>query len=195
MKITVATQNAHKIIEIDGITKDFGIELESMAGAGLADLDIEETGTTFEENSFIKASEVMKRTGRPAIADDTGLCVDALDGAPGLYSARFAGEHGNDKDNRAKLLELMKDVPPEKRTARFITVITLLYPDGKQLVAKGVCPGFIATEERGERGFGYDSLFIPEGYETTFAEMPIEFKNSLSHRARALEKLKELLGE
>ena len=195
MKITVATQNAHKIIEIDGITKDFGIELESMADAGLADLDIEETGTTFEENSFIKASEVMKRTGRPAIADDTGLCVDALDGAPGLYSARFAGEHGNDKDNRAKLLELMKDVPPEKRTARFITVITLLYPDGKQLVAKGVCPGFIATEERGERGFGYDSLFIPEGYETTFAEMPIEFKNSLSHRARALEKLKELLGE
>ena len=172
MKIILASNNKDKLREIRELLKNTFIEVISQSEAG-CDFEAEENGDTFEENARIKAIAAMEATGLPAVADDSGLVIDALDGAPGLYSARFAGEHGNDKDNRAKLLELMKDVPPEKRTARFITVITLLYPDGKQLVAKGVCSGFIATEERGERGFGYDSLFIPEGYETTFAEMPI----------------------
>lgn len=186
MKIIAATQNAHKITELGAITKPFGMELISMKDAGLADLDIEENGTTFEENSFIKADTILKLTGKSAIADDTGLMIDALDGAPGIYSARFSGVHGNDQANRAKVLELMKDVPEEKRTARFVCVITLLRPDGTRLVARGVCEGAIAAEELGEGGFGYDSIFIPQGFTETFAQLGTDVKNEIGHRARAL---------
>ena len=193
MQLIAASQNAHKIKEINEITASFGFDMVSMKEAGLGDLDIEETGTTFEENSLIKAEAIVRLTGKTAIADDTGLMIDALDGAPGVYSARFSGEHGNDAANRAKVLELMKDVPEEKRTARFVCVITLLYPDGKKLVARGTCEGKIAAEEIGEKGFGYDSIFIPEGQNITFAQMGSEGKNLISHRANALRLLKEAL--
>jgi len=193
MRIIAATQNAHKLVEIRAITDHFGFELVSQAEAGLADLDVEETGTTFEENSFIKAVAICKATGEPAIADDSGLAVDILGGAPGVYSARFAGEHGNDAANRAKLLEELKDVPEGQRGAKFVCVITLVFPDGRKLVSRGECPGKIGFEEKGEHGFGYDSLFIPEGLEQTFAEVDAEVKNSMSHRARALANLKPML--
>ena len=193
MQLIAASQNAHKIREINEITENFGFDMISMKDAGLGDLDIEENGTTFEENSLIKAEAIVKLTQKTAIADDTGLMIDALDGAPGVYSARFSGEHGNDAANRAKVRELMKDVPAEKRTARFVCVITLLYPDGKKLVARGTCEGSIGFEELGDMGFGYDSIFIPQGYGLTFAQMGADVKNRISHRANALKLLKEAL--
>lgn len=193
MRIIAATQNAHKLIEIRAITDQFGIELVSQKDAGLGDLDIEETGTTFEENSFIKADAICKLTGEASIADDSGIVIDALGGAPGVYSARYAGEHGDDAANRRKVFEELEGVPFEKRTARFVCVITLVYPDGKKLVARGEVEGHIGFEERGTNGFGYDNMFIPLGYDITFAEFEPEAKNKISHRANALNKLKTML--
>ncbi len=195
MKLIAASQNKHKLVEINEITKGFGFELVPMNEAGLGDLEIEETGTTFEENSLIKAETVCRLTGCAAIADDSGLMVDALGGAPGVYSARFAGEHGDDAANRRKLLEELAEVPDGQRGAKFVCVITIVYPDGRRVVARGECPGAIIREERGNGGFGYDPLFVPEGLSQTFAEVPQEVKNSMSHRARALEKLSELLSD
>ncbi len=193
MKIIAATKNKGKKAELEAILKYQGIELISWDEAGLGDLEIEETGSTCEENSYIKAKTVCKITGKAALADDTGLFVDAAGGEPGINAARYAGEHGNDAANRAKLLRKLKGVPFEKRTARFVTVITVVYPGGEKVVARGECPGHISMEEKGDRGFGYDSIFIPEGHEKTFAELPAEYKNSLSHRHAALLKLTKLL--
>jgi len=193
MKVIAATHNKGKIVEFFDIVKNYGMELISWDDAGLGDLEIDENGTTCEENSFIKADTICKLKNMAAIADDTGLFVDALNGAPGIHTARYAGEDGNDAANRALLLKNLEGVPYEKRTARFMTVLTLLLPDGTQYVAKGVCEGHIAESERGDRGFGYDSVFIPEGQEQTFAELPLEYKDAVSHRARALKKLAEML--
>ncbi|MCQ2553205.1 MAG: RdgB/HAM1 family non-canonical purine NTP pyrophosphatase [Clostridia bacterium] len=193
MRIIAATQNKHKLEEIYQIIKDFDMELVSQAEVGLGNVDVEENGTTCEENSKIKAEAICKLSGEPAIADDTGLFVDALNGEPGVNTARYAGVHGDDAANRKKLLENLKDVPFEKRTAAFVTVITLIYPDGKTIVARGECKGHISEKEIGDRGFGYDSVFIPLESDKTFAELPAEFKNSVSHRARALQRLAQLL--
>ena len=195
MRIIAASQNKHKLEEINAITSEFGMSLVSMKDAGLGDLDVEENGTTFEENSYIKAEAVCRLTGEIAIADDTGLCVDALDGAPGIYSARFSGVHGNDAANRTKLLKELEGVPMEKRTARFVCVITMLWPDGRKLVARGTCEGRISTEELGSEGFGYDSIFIPEGFDGTYAQLGTAEKNQMGHRHNALMKLKEMLEE
>lgn len=198
MTVVAATQNRHKIEEIEAITKEFDINIISRQEAGAPDIEIVEDGTTFEENSYKKAFEIMKLTGMPAVADDSGLAVDALDGAPGVYSARFSGPDGDDKANNRKLLELLKDITMEKRTARFVSVITLVFPDGKTIVCRGECEGHIMFEESGSNGFGYDPLFRPEGYEVSFGQLPAEEKNRISHRAKALillrEKLKELNG-
>ena len=198
MTVVAATQNRHKIEEIEAITKEFDINIVSRQEAGVPDVEIVEDGTTFEENSYKKAFEIMKLTGMPSVADDSGLAVDALDGAPGVYSARFAGTDGDDEANKKKLLEVMKDIPMEKRTARFVSVITLVFPDGKTIVCRGECEGHIMFEESGSNGFGYDPLFRPEGYEVSFGQLPAEEKNRISHRAKALillrEKLKELNG-
>ena len=192
-KMVMATQNKGKLAEINELVKEFGIDIMSMADAGFADLDIEENGTTCQENSFIKANTVMKLSGLPAIADDAGLFVEALEGEPGVHSARYAGEHGNDAANRKKILEELSKrnaLTKEQRKAYFICVITLVYPDGKKIVCEGYCHGTIALEEKGEFGFGYDSIFIPDGYDQTFAELGVDVKNSFSHRAKALEELK-----
>lgn len=198
MTVVAATQNRHKIEEIEASTKEFDINIISRQEAGVPDIEIVEDGTTFEENSYKKAFEIMKLTGMPSVADDSGLAVDALDGAPGVYSARFSGLDGDDKANNRKLLELLKDVTMEKRTARFVSVITLIFPDGKTIVCRGECEGHIMFEESGSNGFGYDPLFRPEGYEVSFGQLPAEEKNRISHRAKALillrEKLKELNG-
>ncbi|MCF0150655.1 MAG: RdgB/HAM1 family non-canonical purine NTP pyrophosphatase [Firmicutes bacterium] len=191
MRIIAATQNSHKIEELNAITKDFGMELVSMKEAGLGSLEIEENGTTFEENSFIKAKAITDLTGELAIADDSGLEVDALSGAPGVHSARFAGGHGNDAANRQKVLQLLQNVPDEKRTARFVCVITLVRPDGTKLAARGTVEGRITEEELGDGGFGYDCIFMPDGFDVTFAQMDADQKNRMSHRARALAILRE----
>lgn len=193
--IIAATRNRHKIEEIDAITRLFGMEVISRDEAGVPPFEVEETGTTFEENSYIKALEIMRASGRATIADDSGLEVDCLDGAPGVYSARFAGVEGDEADgaNNKKLMDLVKDVPHEKRTARFVSVITMVYPDGRTLSARGEVEGHIIPEERGSAGFGYDPMFIPLGYDITFGEFAPEEKNKISHRRNALQKLQELL--
>ncbi|WP_240842232.1 XTP/dITP diphosphatase [Acidaminobacter sp. JC074] len=192
MKAILASNNAHKLEEIHAILKDFDIELMSMKEAGL-DIEIEENGTTFEENSLIKAKAVVDELGTIAIADDSGLMVNALDGQPGVYSARYAGEPSNDQNNNEKLLKELAS--KDDRSAKFVSVITMLFPDGKTLVARGEAHGEIGFEYKGDNGFGYDPLFIDEVSGNTFAELSSEEKNERSHRAKALEILKEKLKE
>ncbi|MDO4544947.1 MAG: RdgB/HAM1 family non-canonical purine NTP pyrophosphatase [Bacillota bacterium] len=191
--IVAATQNKHKIEEIEAITSEFGMSIISRDEAGVPDVDVVEDGETFEENSYKKAYEIMKLCGKITIADDSGLEVDFLEGAPGVYSARFAGEDGDDRANNEKLVGLIKDVPYEKRTGRFVSVITMVFPDGEKLVARGEVEGHLLLEERGDHGFGYDPLFVPVGYDKTFGEIDPEIKNRISHRANALMKLREML--
>ena len=193
MRIIAATKNKNKLNEISQITKDFGLGLVSQADVGLGDVEIDETGSTCEENSYIKAKAICGMTGEPAIADDSGLFVDALGGAPGVNSARYSGVHGDDAAARRLILKQLEGLPYKKRTAMFVCVITLVYPDGRKLVARGECPGHIAYEEKGTGGFGYDCIFIPQGRRRTFAQMPQSYKNEYGHRGRALAKLRTLL--
>ncbi len=191
--IVAATQNKHKVEEIEAITKDFGMSIISRDAAGVPDIEITEDGETFEENSYKKAYEIMKLCGKITIADDSGLEVDCLDGAPGVYSARFAGTDGDDAANNRKLVGLIKDVPYEKRTGRFVSVITMVFPDGSSIVARGEVEGHLVLEEQGSNGFGYDPLFVPVGYDRTFGEIDTDIKNRISHRACALKILREKL--
>lgn len=193
--IVAATQNKGKIREIDAITREFGMEIIPRDEAGIPNVEIVEDGETFEENSYKKAYEIMKLCGKTTIADDSGIMIDYLDGAPGVYSARFAGPECDDDANNAKMVELLKDVPYEKRTARYVSVITMVYPDGETLVARGEIEGHIMLEPEGSNGFGYDPYFKPVGYDHTFGVIDPETKNKISHRANALIKLKELLKE
>ena len=195
MRAVLASKNAHKLEEISRIVEQFDLQLVLQSELGI-DVDVEETGTTFEENSMLKARAVMEKSGLPAIADDSGLMVDALDGAPGIYSARFGGERcRSDRERYEYLLSLLENVPEEQRTARFVSVITLLYPDGTAVVARGECPGRILRGPRGENGFGYDPVFFVGEDGKTMAEMDPERKNEISHRARALQALAAKLKE
>lgn len=200
----LASQNKKKIKEIRDILIKYDMDVITRDDAGLPKDDIEETGTTFEENSLLKAATIMemiksdpvlndKYHESPVIADDSGLMVDALGGAPGVHSARYAGEEHDFDANNTKLLAELKDVPADKRTAHFVTVITMIYPGGEKLVARGECHGHITSEKRGEGGFGYDPVFVPDGYDKSFAELGTDFKNTISHRARALEELERML--
>ncbi len=193
-RLVAATGNKHKLKEIEAIVREFGFQIMTKKEAGAGDLDVEETGTSFEENSLLKAQAVMEATGMAAIADDSGLMVDALDGAPGVYSARFSGEDADDESNNLKLMQLMEEIPDELRGAKFVSVITLCDPDGTVIRARGECPGRIGRIPKGNNGFGYDPLFIPEGFEKTYAMLTEEEKNSISHRARALQVLREKLA-
>ena len=210
--IIAATTNKHKIVEISAITGKFGFSVISRADAGVPDFEVEENGTTFEENSFVKAKAIMDYTGKPTISDDSGLEVDALNGAPGVYSARFAEESRDiqdfanaeknpaerslqDRANNEKLLRILKDIPFEKRTARFVSVITLLVPGKEPIVCRGEVEGHVAFEQIGKNGFGYDPMFIPLGHDTTFGVIPPEEKNKMSHRYNALAKLNARLSE
>ena len=240
--IVAATQNLHKIKEIDAITSGFGLRIVPRDEAGVPPVEIVEDGLSFEENSYKKAFGIMELCGRPTIADDSGSEVDCLGGAPGIYSARFAAVEGipeiyrsscregisvigdepgagsqpdagnhtdagnqpdagnpisdsDDKDNNCKLMKLLRDVPYEERTGRFVSVITMVFPDDEPIVCRGTVEGHIITEERGEGGFGYDPMFIPDGYDKTFGQLPAELKNSISHRANALKMLARKLQE
>ncbi|KXG76510.1 XTP/dITP diphosphatase [Thermotalea metallivorans] len=192
-RVVIASKNKHKVEEIKAILKEFPLEIKSMDEVGLEHLEIIEDGKTFEENSMKKAKEVMGLTGSIAMADDSGLEVDALDNQPGVYSARFSGEGARDKSNNEKLLRMLENIPLEKRTARFVSVISVAFPDGREFSVRGECEGIIGFEEKGNHGFGYDPLFIVPEYNKTFGELGANIKNRISHRARALEKLKEEL--
>ncbi len=191
MDFLIATHNMKKRDELQRILSPLGVHVLTADETGVDLTDVEETGTTFEENALLKARSGCKEGKMPCIADDSGLCVDALDGAPGVYSARFAGEHGNDDKNNEKLLSLLSDVPPEKRTARFVSTVACVFPDGRELVVRGECEGKIGYEKRGENGFGYDPLFYVG--ERTFAEFTPEEKDAVSHRGNALRALTEAL--
>lgn len=183
MKIIAATKNKNKLREFGEILKGFEIVSQEEAGV---DIDVEETGETFEENSLLKAKAIFEATGIPAIADDSGLCVDALGGKPGIYSARYGGEGLDDEGRVELLLENMKDVPDDKRSARFVCVITLVSKDGI-ITARGECEGKIDYAPRGENGFGYDPVFFVEQFGKTTAQISPEEKNAISHRGKALK--------
>ena len=191
MKVVLASKNAHKLQELQDILSAQGVEgiLESAAGV---DVEVEETGTTFEENSLLKARAVMEASGLPAIADDSGLMVDALNGAPGVYSARYGGPGLDDAGRYRLLLENMRGVLDRK--CRFVSAITLCMPSGDIVTARGECPGTLAYAPQGENGFGYDPIFFVPEKKKTFAQLTAEEKNAISHRGRALQLFQEKLA-
>jgi len=193
MKLVLASQNRHKLDEMQAILAKFDVEVILQSELGLH-IDVDETGTTFEENSELKARAVLEASRLPSIADDSGLEVDALDGAPGVYSHRF-GNKSSDEERCFYLLEQMQDVDDARRTARFVSVITCLFPDGKKIVARGTCEGVILHEMRGENGFGYDPLFYVPSCRKTFSELSGEEKNAISHRGNALAAFSEKYRE
>ena len=203
MIVCAASNNAGKLKELRRILEQMGHEVRSLRDLGI-DLDPEETGTTFAENARIKAEAFCKASGLPTVADDSGLCVDALHGAPGVYSARYAGCHGDDAANNAKLLHEMEAVPAGGRAAQFVSAICFMLPDGRTLEVAGECPGSISFAETGTNGFGYDPLFVPDRIglpdgttentaRRSYAELTDAEKDAISHRGRAMEKLAEQL--
>lgn len=201
MEFIAATNNAHKLSEMRRILNRMGHTLLSQQEAGIL-LDPEETGTTFAENALIKAQAICAASQKATIADDSGLCVDALNGAPGVYSARYCGHHGDDEANNDKLLQEMQST--QMRTARFVSVICVCLPDGRYLCCEGDCPGRIGLQRKGENGFGYDPLFIPDAVgqgtqkldnktKRSYAQLQAEEKDAISHRGRALAKVEEML--
>ena len=193
-KVVIATNNAHKLEEISRMLEPLGWEFVSLGACGEFPEPVEDADT-FEGNARIKACAARENTGLAALADDSGLVVDALDGAPGVFSSRFAGEDATDADNNAKLLELLRDVPDEARTARFVCTLVFVDEDGAETVATGTCEGKIGYEERGSNGFGYDPLFISDDFDgLTTAEVAPEQKDAISHRGKALRKMAELLA-
>lgn len=189
-RVVCASANPDKVAEIQDLLQGVVELLPRPASVG----DIVEDADTLLGNAQLKAHAICAATGLPAVADDTGLEVDALQGAPGVHTARFAGEHATYADNRAKLLESLRGVDSNDRTARFRTVALVAYPDGTEQWAEGVCEGLIADSERGERGFGYDPVFVPrDGDGRTFAEMSVDVKHALGHRGRAFRALADVL--
>lgn len=192
MTFIIATNNPKKRIELERILAPLGIEAVTAKQAGVNLDDVEETGMTFEENAFLKAEAACKLSGMPAVADDSGLMVDALDGAPGVYSARYAGEGATDAQKIEKLLYNLKNITQEKRTARFVSAVCCLFPNGKKITVRGECEGTIAFAPMGEGGFGYDPVFITSSGKS-YAELTAQEKDSISHRGNALRKLAEAL--
>ena len=191
-ELIIASANRNKILEVKTILSPLGYKLRSMKEVGI-DIDIQEDGNSFEENALIKAWTLADITKEIVLADDSGLEVEILNNAPGIYSARYGGEHGNDRENNIKLLRELKDVPWDKRGARFVCAIAMVYPNGKEIVTTGECKGIIAMEPKGTNGFGYDPLFYIPQLNKTYAQLDSKEKNSISHRSKALENLKKLL--
>lgn len=192
-RLVLSSNNIHKIDEIGRILEDLPIEVLSKRDIGLENLEVIEDGTTLEENSKKKAIALSEKTEYMVMADDSGIFVEALNGAPGVYSARYSGDDGNDEENNKKLLRELKDVPLEDRRGSFLTVITLVTEDKEVFTVKGECKGHIIFEPKGSNGFGYDPLFVPDRYDKTFGELDSEVKNKISHRAKALEEMRKLL--
>lgn len=191
MDFVLATNNKKKLKEMQRILSPLGIDVVTAKMLGIELPEVEENGKTFEENARIKALSACEITKMPSIADDSGLCVDYLGGAPGIYSARFSGEHGNDEKNNDLLLEKLKDVPMEKRTAYYVCAICCVFPDGKEITVRGECRGHIGFKRDGNEGFGYDPLFLING--KAFGRYTAEEKDKISHRGNALRKLTNAL--
>lgn len=189
IKFVVASKNKGKINEIKEILKDFPFEVVSMEDVGICD-DVEETGRTFEENSMIKAAEISKLSGEIVMADDSGLEVDYLDGAPGIYSSRFAGDNATDEQRTEKLLRMLEGVPFEKRHARFVCAISVVFPSGRKFTVTGYREGYIAEKQAGSNGFGYDPIFFVPEFNKTTAQMEPEQKHKISHRGNALRAMR-----
>ena len=197
MDYIIATHNMKKRDELQRILSPLGIRVLLAEEAGIELTDVDETGTTFEENALLKAESGCRESGMPCIADDSGLAVDFLDGAPGVYSARYAGEHGDDDANNKKLLKALENVEPAGRGAAYVSVACCVYPDGRKLIARGECRGTIGYEEIGTGGFGYDPMFWPVEYngEKTMAQLTAEEKDAISHRGKSVRLLAEQIEE
>lgn len=187
----IATHNVKKLAELERILTPLGISVQTAAQAGYSLPEVDETGTTFAENARLKAESAMRATGRPAVADDSGLVVDALGGAPGVYSARYAGPDASDRDRYEKLLRELADVPDDRRTARFVSAVCCVFPDGTSIDVTGACEGRIARAPRGDGGFGYDPVFLVG--DRSYAELTAAEKDEISHRGRALRALQDAL--
>jgi len=195
-RIVLATRNPGKIRELRGILADAGLDVELLGLEKFPHIgDVPETGLTFAENALLKAHAVARGSGLPAIADDSGLCVAALNGMPGVFSARWAGRHGDDEANLDLLLAQLADVPEGRRTAHFACAAALALPSGEEHVVEGVLHGTLLRERRGENGFGYDPIFVPDGHDRTTAEMSPAEKNAISHRGRAFRALVPVITE
>lgn len=186
-KVVIASRNDHKIEEMRRILEQGGLDIELVGTGEFPDLpDVEETCATFAANALLKARAVSEFTGLPAVGDDSGLCVDALNGMPGILSARWSGTHGNDQANLELLLAQISQVPIDRRGASFVCAAAYVHPDGTEFVVEGQMPGALIDTPRGENGFGYDPVFVPHGHQVTSAEMTSELKDSISHRGKAL---------
>ncbi len=195
-KVVIASRNEHKIDEMRRILNEAGLSLDLVGIREFPDLpDVDETGTTFAENALLKAREICAFTGLPAIADDSGLCVDALGGMPGIFSARWSGTHGNDLANLQLLLAQISHVAPDRRTASFRCAAAIVMPSGAEEVVEGIMRGSIIDTPRGTNGFGYDPIFIAEGYSITTAEMDSASKDAISHRGLAIAALAPTLAQ
>ena len=194
MRFVVATHNRKKLEELSRILSALDIEAVTGDQIGVVLSEPDETGVTFEENARIKAESACRETGLPAVADDSGLMVDALDGAPGVHSARYAGTGASDADRNVKLLNALKDTPKERRTAKFVSVICCVFPDGRKIVVRGECQGTIGLAPQGKDGFGYDPVFVTQSGKT-FAELSPQEKDAISHRGIALRKLADQLKQ
>jgi XTP/dITP diphosphohydrolase len=196
VQLVLATRNAKKLAELDRLLAGAGLDVQIVGSDAFSELpEIEETGSTFAENSLIKARAVSTHTGLIAIADDSGLCVDALDGQPGIYSARWAGQGATDESNLALVLEQIRDIEPARRTAHFACAAALVLPSGEEYVVQGQVNGVLLTQRRGVGGFGYDPIFLPDGFDITTAEMTSEQKDAISHRGQAMRALVPVIQE
>ena len=196
VQLVLATRNAKKLAELDRLLAGAGLDVEILGSDAFGDLpEIEETGSTFAENSLIKARAVSTHTGLIAIADDSGLCVDALNGQPGIYSARWAGQGATDESNVDLVLEQIREVEPARRTAHFACAAALVLPSGEEYVVQGQVNGVLLTQRRGVGGFGYDPIFLPDGFDITTAEMTSEQKDAISHRGQAMRALVPVIQE
>ena len=196
VQLVLATRNAKKLAELDRLLAGAGLDVQILGSDAFSELpEIEETGSTFAENSLIKARAVSTHTGLIAIADDSGLCVDALDGQPGIYSARWAGQGATDESNLDLVLEQIREVEPARRTAHFACAAALVLPSGEEYVVQGQVNGVLLTQRRGVGGFGYDPIFLPDGFDITTAEMTSEQKDAISHRGQAMRALVLVIQE
>ena len=193
-RLAIASRNAHKLREIGRICADWPVEWLTVENHEGPWPDVEETGSTYLDNAHLKARAGAAALGEPALADDSGIEVDALGGRPGPRSARFAGEDATDEQNLEALLRALKGVPGPGRTARYRCVAVLAFPDGRELHAEGICEGILVPKPRGARGFGYDPIFVPGGWDRTMAELSDREKDRISHRGRAFRALREALG-
>ena len=196
VQLVLATRNAKKLAELDRLLAGAGLDVQILGSDAFSELpEIEETGSTFAENSLIKARAVSTHTGLIAIADDSGLCVDALNGQPGIYSARWAGQGATDESNVDLVLEQIREVEPARRTAHFACAAALVLPSGEEYVVHGQVNGVLLTQRRGVGGFGYDPIFLPDGFDITTAEMTSEQKDAISHRGQAMRALVLVIQE